>query len=240
MPARTAVVLAALALLGAPALVACGGSSGASGSGSPVEVAVTAKDDSCEVADTSLDAGRTSFAISNKGSKVTEVYVYAKAGEKFSKVVEEVENIGPGTSRDLAVDLSAGEYELACKPGQQGDGIRTRLTVTGAGSGSTASTAPAHDAEVEVEVTDTAIEGLDAFTARAGQKVEFVLENNGTKARELKVLGPDGAELGEVGDTDPGQRNEAVVTLPTAGTYTVEVPVEGSTGPAPKATVTIS
>ena len=43
----------------------------------------------------------------------------------------EVENIGPGLSRNLVVDLPKGTYEGACKPGMVGDGIRQTLTVTG-------------------------------------------------------------------------------------------------------------
>jgi iron uptake system component EfeO len=44
-------------------------------------------------------------------------------------VMTEKENIGPGTSATVAVDLAAGAYEVACKPGMTGDGIRTALTV---------------------------------------------------------------------------------------------------------------
>ena len=76
---------------------------------------------SVEVARTDLDAGTSTFAVKNDGDDVTEVYVYADGDE----VKGEVENIGPGTSRDLDVDLTAGEYEVACKPGMKGDGIRT-------------------------------------------------------------------------------------------------------------------
>jgi iron uptake system component EfeO len=45
-------------------------------------------------------------------------------------VLGEVENIGPGTSREMAVRLSAGRYVTACKPGMTGDGIRGELVVT--------------------------------------------------------------------------------------------------------------
>ncbi len=45
------------------------------------------------------------FEVTNKGSKVTEVYVYGEQGGEFTKVISEVENIGPGTSRDMSVDL---------------------------------------------------------------------------------------------------------------------------------------
>jgi iron uptake system component EfeO len=43
----------------------------------------------------------------------------------------EAENIGPSTSRDLVVELTPGRYEVACKPGMTGKGIRTPLAVTG-------------------------------------------------------------------------------------------------------------
>jgi uncharacterized cupredoxin-like copper-binding protein len=123
LPSRAPALIAA-ALLVVPALAACSGSSGPS-------VKVTAGDSSCAVAKTSLAPGKTTFAVHNSGSKVTEVYVYAKSGSGFTKTVEEAENIGPGTSRNLTADLSAGTYEVACKPGMTGNGIRTRITVGG-------------------------------------------------------------------------------------------------------------
>ena len=42
----------------------------------------------------------------------------------------EVENIGPGLTRDLVVDAPAGTYVTACKPGMIGEGIRADFTVT--------------------------------------------------------------------------------------------------------------
>jgi iron uptake system component EfeO len=132
VPVRTAV-LAAAALVGAAGLTAC--SSSAAGGDA---IALTATDSSCEAASTELPAGHHTFAITNKGSKVTEVYVYAPAGDgAFTKIVTEKENIGPGTSYDLTVSLDKGAYQLACKPGQKGDGIRQQLTVNAA-SGATA------------------------------------------------------------------------------------------------------
>ncbi len=58
--------------------------------------------------------------MTNKGGKVTEFYVYAEG----DRVMGEVENIAPGLSRDLHVELPAGTYETACKPGMIGKGIR--------------------------------------------------------------------------------------------------------------------
>ncbi len=90
-------------------------------------VAVAASDSSCEVSATKLDAGPTTFQVTNTGSKVTEFYVYAEG----DRIMGEVENVGPGLSRDLVVDLPKGDYQGACKPGMVGDGIRQDLTVSG-------------------------------------------------------------------------------------------------------------
>ena len=47
------------------------------------------------------------------------------------RVMGEVENIAPGLSRELHVELPAGTYETACKPGMSGKGIRGALKVSG-------------------------------------------------------------------------------------------------------------
>ena len=86
-------------------------------------MAVKASDKTCEVATSTLAAGRQTFAVTNKGSDITEVYVYATG----DRVVGEVENIGPSTKRNLTVDLVPGDYQVACKPGMVGNGIRSAL-----------------------------------------------------------------------------------------------------------------
>lgn len=91
------------------------------------DLTVTASDSSCEISITDLEAGPQTFKVTNTGTKVTEFYVYAEG----DRIMGEVENIGPGLSRDLVVDLTKGTYEGACKPGMIGDGIRQTLTVTG-------------------------------------------------------------------------------------------------------------
>ena len=90
---------------------------------------MAASDDACDVEASELEAGTHEFEVTNGGSKVTEFYVYAEG----DRVMAEVENIAPGLSRELLVELPAGEYETACKPGMIGDGIRNALTVTGRG-----------------------------------------------------------------------------------------------------------
>jgi iron uptake system component EfeO len=61
--------------------------------------------------------------------------------------VTERENIGPGTGTELTAELTAGKYQVACKPGMQGSGIRRDITVTGQGQGAT-------DARLTQAVTD--------------------------------------------------------------------------------------
>ena len=104
-----------------------GGSGGGSGGEAADTVAVAASDDACDVDATELSAGTHEFQVTNGGSQVTEFYVYAEG----DRVMGEVENIAPGLTRPLLVELPAGDYETACKPGMIGDGIRSDLTVTG-------------------------------------------------------------------------------------------------------------
>ncbi len=126
---RTALSAAFPAVLVVTALAASAcGSSSASDSAAGGPVTVTASDTGCGLSRTTLSAGSNTFAITNKGARTTEVYVYADG----DRIVAEKENIGPGLQYDLAVDVPAGSYEVACKPGQTGDGIRTKITVSGA------------------------------------------------------------------------------------------------------------
>lgn len=236
MPARLRTALLLPLLVGLP-LAGCG-TKGATSSGS--KVAVKAGDHSCDVARTSFSPGSVGFAVQNVGSDTTEVYVYAKGGSgDFDKVVGEVENIAPGTSRDLAVAVSGGSYEIACKPGQKGDGIRTRITVSGpvASSGATA----ASDREVEVTATDYALTGLAGFRAKVGEKVELTLRNASTShEHELEVFGPDGSSLGEVGPTKPGADGEVVLELKAAGTYRYESGVADDAARGMRGTFTVA
>src|SRR6476469_1855092 len=108
------------------ALAACGTATPTESSGGAI--AVAASDDKCEVARTSHDAGTITFEVTNKGSRVTEFYLYADG----DRIMGEVENITPGLTRRLIVEVSeSGKYQTACKPGMQGKGIRGAFTVNG-------------------------------------------------------------------------------------------------------------
>ncbi len=120
--------------LSIPALVALGvvtiaAAAACEGNESGPKTTVTATDDSCQLSATELRAGGNTFVISNKGKQTTEVYVYGRSGDAYTKVIEEKEHIGPGTTANLDAKLDQGTYEIACKPGEKGNGIRTRITV---------------------------------------------------------------------------------------------------------------
>lgn len=120
---RTTSALALLAI--APlALAACTSKSTADAEA----ITVTATDSTCDISGNSAETGNTTFSITNNGSKVTEFYVFG-AGDR---VMGEVENVGPGLTRQLIVNLAeAGTYHTACKPGMVGNGIRSEFVVKG-------------------------------------------------------------------------------------------------------------
>lgn len=124
---RLSVVTAAAGVAALTAVTGCAQKSDGKGDGA---VQVVAKDDACEVSRTKVPAGHVELAVRNKGSKVTEVYVLFPD----DRIVAERENIGPGTKADITAEIKAGSYEIACKPGMKGHGIRQRIEVTGAGA----------------------------------------------------------------------------------------------------------
>jgi iron uptake system component EfeO len=125
---RLAVALVAAVAL--PALAACTDNTTTKASGSDRTITVTSTDDGCDLSSDRAPAGNLVYKIRNQGSKVTEFYLYGKDG---LRIVGEVENVGPGLSRDLVVNVPAGDYVPACKPGMAGNGIRSDFTVTGSG-----------------------------------------------------------------------------------------------------------
>ncbi|MCX5382778.1 iron uptake system protein EfeO [Streptomyces sp. NBC_00083] len=125
-PVRTSVVTAAAAVAALTAVTGCADKSDAKADGSGA-VQVTATDTSCKLSKTDFAAGHVKFDIENKGSKVTEVYLLFPD----DRIVAERENIGPGLKQQLTAEVKAGSYEVACKPGMKGDGIRQKVTVTG-------------------------------------------------------------------------------------------------------------
>lgn len=214
------------AVTGVLALGACSDTAGDA-------TAITATDTACDVARTDLAAGRNTFEVSNKGGKVTEVYVYGEG----DRIVAERENIGPGTKATFSTDLVAGTYEVACKPGQTGDGIRQTLTVTGKG-GKAAPTK--YDREIDLGAQDYAFTGLDGVTIAKGETIEFKMANAGREQHEFEVFEPDGKVLGEIGPTATGQTGEVILAFEEAGTYKVVCGIEDHEARGMVATLTVT
>ena len=105
--------------------------------------------DACAVSANEAPSGNLSFSVTNSGDQVTEFYLLAEDG---LRIVGEVENIGPGLSRDLVVQLAPGNYLTTCKPGMGGDGIdKTAFTVTDSGEDIVVD----EDLDAQVEVANT-------------------------------------------------------------------------------------
>lgn len=130
MKTLAVVPIAALSAVGA--LVGCATTESSAAQGS---IAVSSTNDACNLSSVQAPAGAVTFKITNNGDQVTEFYLL---GDDGLRVVTEAENIGPGLTRELVAQPSAGNYFAACKPGMTGDGIKVPFTVTAATGSSTA------------------------------------------------------------------------------------------------------
>ncbi|MET8954335.1 iron uptake system protein EfeO [Streptomyces sp. NPDC004393] len=122
--ARLSVVTAVATAAALTAVTACTAKSDAK-DGDAIQV--TAADSKCDTSVASVPAGQVTLKIENKGSKATEVEILFPD----DRIVSEKENIGPGTKYTLTAEVKAGSYEIACRPGMKGHGVRQKLTVTG-------------------------------------------------------------------------------------------------------------
>jgi iron uptake system component EfeO len=195
---RTLIAGAAVPLLAAAALTGCAEKQKPGGDGG---VQVAAGDSSCKVSDTEFPAGHVRLHVENKGTKVTEVYVYAPG----DRIVTERENIGPGTQAEITTEVEAGKYEIACKPGMKGDGIRQKVTATGKGA------AKKRDPELDAAVAEyrTYVQKQADETVPAAQKFADAVEDGDIgKAKKEYAVSRVGWERTEpvaesFGDIDP-------------------------------------
>lgn len=95
-----------------------------------IAISVRSSDETCQVAPVEAPSGNLVFEVTNDGSEVTEFYLYAEDG---TEVIGEVEDIGPGLTRNLTLRADPGSYITACKPGMVGDGLRAAFTATDPG-----------------------------------------------------------------------------------------------------------
>ena len=143
-----------------------GGSGGGTGA-----LAVASSADDCAVSAAEAPSGNLVFTVTNSTDEVTEFYLLADDG---LRIVGEVENIGPGISRDLVVRAEPGEYFTVCKPGMVGAGIgKTAFTVTDSGADLAASgdlakrvsEANLNYASYVEDQVENLVVGTDAFVA---------------------------------------------------------------------------
>lgn len=145
---RRSTMVALAAMLAGGMLAACGGDGGGAN-----EANVTLTDYELQ-APARVGAGRVTFVARNKGTFVHEIALvktdlapdqlprddeglFDERGQGV-QFVDEVEDIDPGTTAKLGVDLDRGSYVLVCnKPAEPGDpqshfqhGMYSKLTVT--------------------------------------------------------------------------------------------------------------
>ena len=94
-------------------------------------IEVTSSDTACEVMTAQAPSGTLAFHVRNTGSDVSEFYLL---GDDGLRIIGEVENIGPGLTRDLVVTAQPGKYFTSCDPGMNGDEIRATFTVNDSGT----------------------------------------------------------------------------------------------------------
>ena len=120
MPVAPAV--AVLALVVVPLTAGCVSNAPASGGAGTIGVESSATE--CRLSAGTAPTGTITFQVKNTGDEVTEFYLLGADGVR---IVGEVENIGPGVTRDLVVQAAPGAYLATCKPGMVGDGIRSAV-----------------------------------------------------------------------------------------------------------------
>ena len=213
-----ALLASGMIILGA---AACGSDPTGTTAQGPIEV--TATDTECRVARTETVAGTSTFKITNGGSKITEFYVYAEG----DRVMGEVENITPGLSRELRVELPAGTYQTACKPGMVGNGIRNALTVSGSAA---ALSQDAALAQAVTSYTSYVVSQSEALVQKTGDFVTAVKAGDLAKAKQLYPVARTYYERIEpvaesFGDLDPkidGREDGATAELPFTGFHKLE------------------
>jgi iron uptake system component EfeO len=147
---------------------------------------VQSTDAECKLSATNAPSGTLTFAVTNGGSKVTEFYLY---GEDGMRIVGEVENIGPGITRELVMKVEPGNYITACKPGMVGTGIRAQFAVSD--SGEEQQGASGNDVELVEQANQNYREYVEDQTDQLVlMTAEFVDAYNAGKDDEARALYP--------------------------------------------------
>jgi len=110
-------------------LAACGGAASSQSAGTSAgsaTVKISAAEYEFDPSTLSVAAGRVTFEVTNNGTEEHEFELF-----KGDAVVDEVEGLVPGLTRNLSVTLGSGDYTFACKlAGHDALGMTGTLTVT--------------------------------------------------------------------------------------------------------------
>ena len=130
-PARrpTANIAASAGALAIGLLVlGCSGSAGGSAAPAslrPGDIAVKASEYKFDPSSITAKAGAVTFVVTNTGSTEHEFEIF-----KGETVVDEIEGLAPGLTRELTVTLEAGDYTYVCKLAAHDQlGMKGTLTV---------------------------------------------------------------------------------------------------------------
>jgi iron uptake system component EfeO len=176
LTAGAAVALAGCTSTAPPAAPPAGGASAAAGG----PITVRAADTTCDASAAEAPAGTITFNVTNGGNKVTEFYLYG-AGDR---IMGEVENIGPGLTRQLIVEVpDGGTYTISCKPGMVGDGIRAPFTVTGSTARSVNTSTKLAEATAGYQRYTTS--QIEAFVPKTQEFVDAVKAGDVDRAKAL-------------------------------------------------------
>ena len=156
---------------------------GSAAAGDRRTLSVQASDTACTLSATTAPSGTLTFSVTNTGSQVNEFYLLASDG---LRIVAEVENIGPGITRDLVLTAPPGDYFSSCKPGMVGDGIRAPFAVTDSGE----AVGPSEDDAALVEQANQAYgsyvrDQIDQLLAGTEDFVRAYVAGDDDKARSL-------------------------------------------------------
>lgn len=130
IPRRRTVPIAAAAILGSALISACGAAPAASGPAAsvpPGTIVVTTTEYAFAPAALTAPAGAVTFRVTNSGNETHEFEIF-----KGETVVDEVEDIIPGITRELKVTMEPGDYTFICAlNGHDALGMKGTLTITG-------------------------------------------------------------------------------------------------------------
>ncbi|HET9853352.1 MAG TPA: cupredoxin domain-containing protein [Candidatus Limnocylindrales bacterium] len=123
-------LLTVLVVVAAGAVAACGGNPASAGPATAAPagvVAVEARNDPYSFSPSTLTvpAGSVTFSVKNAGTEEHEFEIF-----KGETVVDEIEGLVPGLTKELTVTLEAGSYTYVCKlNGHDQLGMKGTLTV---------------------------------------------------------------------------------------------------------------